>query len=463
MLKRIIKKLFRSKRKEVITLSKNDVVLDFGNNLIKVCSSNKKISFLSKIRKASESETVMQRNAIKFHNGYNYIIGDNKAQLTKANRKIDREYARELIIYSIANLDVNNQANFEVIEGITTINLYMLLPLPQLYTEPLFRELLEGQEFNIRINNIDKTYKINLIQCVAEGKMVINNIDTNTMRTDILIFDIGGRTNDIFWFDSELNEVGKCSYPKGIQNITAKYMNVVQANSLIHMEKRLNKGNFTKEEFKLMEEVDHVFFDEIIKFTKDNIMCDLLEEDTTIIFVGGGSVALKKAIRNYFKDTKYDIRFLEDEESVFANAIGYQRYIADNKPYIEEYYANIKNCKIEKVSNDEEEEKENFKNGEVEKMEKRVLKVINCDEIYPTTTLFFPWEKEIGNTGKDRENYSFSKGREKINSKRITGKKERLENCKKLHEEGKDINEIMEILQVSKKTISNYFKELEIV
>lgn len=339
--KLILKKAIFKKKHEEIALTtcediennfNNCVFLDLGNSEIKAIANKKKVKFKSCIKRVNDNEITIQNNAFKKMNEW-YIVGDDNTPLNSSALKVDRKNIEELILYTIANLDIVENAKFKNdSNGITNINLYMLLPFNQLYTEEKFKMLLEQIPTKVKINGYEeKIYKINLKRCFAEGEMTLNAFsekELKKLRPNKIVLDIGGGTVDIFVFNQYNNLINKLPLKMGMRNLSSRYLEVLECkNSNVVNKYLIEKYPFTKTELEGMEKLNDEFL-EVVMTDINNIILDFQNPfSTEILCVGGGSKALEKSLKDWFKNTQYKLTFFKGDIGIFSNVKGMENYV----------------------------------------------------------------------------------------------------------------------------------------
>ena len=420
-----IKSLFL--KKKVVVTADNEIFLDFGNNEIKAISKNNRFKVKSCSRSVNANTIISQPNAINI-NGIWYMIGEAKTPINSKDRKIERNDIIQLISYTIANLD--KKERFKEAEGIVNIDLYMLLPLNQLNDERAFRSLLERELLEVELNgSIKRKYSINLIRCFAEGSLVLNALEENMVNK--VVIDIGGGTTEAFGFDEYNNDINRISINQGMRNLMPYYAAAFNKNGSNVINKLLREEyKFNQDQLKKKEEIDFNFLNELLEDIKLSILDYENEQNTNIIFVGGGSLAMKNNLIKWFNQNTEFKKLTFIDEPVFANVIGMQKFVSKNKLKIFEYYQNIKNCKIEKLQNEEMQE--------VEKVE----------------TL------EVAKKTPNKENTALQQYNEVVKMK----KSEKMKICKNLFESGlQTVKDISCKSGINDSSVRRYLKEMKLI
>lgn len=463
MINNFLKNLFGTKENEKvvkdINILKNAIYLDLGNSEVKALSNKKDIRFKSCIREVTPNEITTQLNKLNIDDKF-YLVGEQNTPLTTENRKIRRENIKELILYTISKIDTYKADS----EGITHINLYMLLPLNQLQDEKLFRDMLKGV---YRVNN--KKYSISLIKCFVEGQMSLNTILEQHKKTlkNKLIFDIGGGTTDVFLYDEMNNERNKKSINYGISDINPLRVaplnqignEVVDGDMLSEM--FIDEYEFTKEELRVIKESDRVFIKTFMKDIEKVLLKRCVTHTTEIFFVGGGAYAMKEVLQEYFKNRKFKLTFANDP--VMTNVLGMKMYIERNINECITYYENIENCKVAKIEIEELQEVAKVENCNVEEVEENkesckniALAKNEIDKVAITINgLNTSYDTDLQNCKNNIVNH---------NENRNSSKFEKMEICKNLFNEGcKTVKEISCKTGINDSSVRRYLKELQLI
>lgn len=228
------------------------------------------------------NDETMGSNYLTYNgNTYYFGVGEFQGEELKTNK--------EMLIPLLYGLGRDN------ISG--NINLILHLPPREMSRKQMIIEEFKDKEFNYTVNGKDFTIKIGKVGVLKEGFSSFYSVAKRN-EGKLIIFDIGGRTTEVFSFLDGVLEREQ-SYPLG----TIKYFDQI-ATALI------GKGeNFTKEKIHRalqdgdidindFKDITDEFYDRLINLTKDTFP-DLKYYD--IKLTGGGSEYLKD---NFKKDYK---------------------------------------------------------------------------------------------------------------------------------------------------------------
>lgn len=195
------------------------------------------------------------------------------------------------------------------------IDLVLGIPVENLGVATDFKSDLEGKEFNFKVNNDERTIKINKVAVVGEGISSYYMLSKEQRENkDVMIVDIGGRTINVVTFRN-----------KRIEH--KKQINMGMINFYEDVKTRHNsiKGdNLETEQMysyikKGMVEVDHK--DELTFVNKMfNAIKPVAEKDFyDVYFTGGGSITLEDTLKEVYPNGKIM------ENSLFTNVNGNKR------------------------------------------------------------------------------------------------------------------------------------------
>ena len=195
------------------------------------------------------------------------------------------------------------------------IDLVLGIPVENLGVATDFKSDLEGKEFNFKVNNDERTIKINRVAVVGEGISSYYMLSKEQRENkDVMIVDIGGRTINVVTFRN-----------KRIEH--KKQINMGMINFYEDVKTRHNsiKGdNLETEQMysyikKGMVEVDHK--DELNFVNKMfNAIKPVAEKDFyDVYFTGGGSITLEDTLKEVYPNGKIM------ENALFTNVNGNKR------------------------------------------------------------------------------------------------------------------------------------------
>lgn len=315
-------KWFKKKKDKKHIKNKGDkvVYLDVGNDTFKAVSGNKKLKFKSVIKEVSGNTIIKQKNSINIGGKY-YVVGDDTTSLNTKDIKAERDNIREMIIYTVDRL-LKNEGGKVVIE--------LLLPQNQLDTITTFRKMFN--EVVVVGGNVE--YDIVINSATPEGQLILCN--KFTTREDKVVVDIGGGTFDIFVTDSDGNITNSITIPLGIRNLASRYLRVVNCKSGTTMSKLLSQNYpFTTSQMKLINDINKEFISSVMIDIENTILAFLNPYCTSIVFCGGGSIVLRKALEEYFKGSNYKLHFMNGDDSVFANVMGLKYHLESGSSNVE--------------------------------------------------------------------------------------------------------------------------------
>lgn len=323
-------KWFKRKGKNVnkVNYTTNTVYLDYGNNTIKAIADGKPLIIKSCIRKVINNYVTRQLNAVMV-NGEHFIIGESNGDYNNADKKINRDYTKEMILYIVDNLNKNFKPSAD---GVIDVNLHMLLPYSELGTGEEFKSLLSGLNLVTRLDGLEFKYRINLVRCYAEGEMASYHLNLDGGREDKVILDIGGGTTEWFVYDKYFNLINKLSTREGLRNLMTRYIeNLSYKNSSVLNRLFSQNYPFSSEEWKIINDTNMQFIKSSMSDGKNLILDYLNPYATEIICIGGGSKVLENSLKVYFSKQHFKLTFLKDDEVILANLLGLKKFVEDNK------------------------------------------------------------------------------------------------------------------------------------
>lgn len=260
--------------------------------------------------KVSTIEDILKNNpTLKTDDGMFYI---GEGSYNTNYRKIEREYYRELFIYSIAYGSPKT----------TFIKAVVGLPISQYKQdkEILKQILLENKVNKIEVNGESKTIIIDDVEVYPEGIAAVED------DFEGVIIDIGGRTTDICLVLDGVKRKkieNPFSIPIGTLNLYNDFINSINSKLCLDLkiedtERILRKGLTVDG-----ENVDCRFAIECFKRYVDDLVNKIQVEYSIrtldLRLVGGGALLLSNAIKKRIP------RAIIAANSVFANAIGFKR------------------------------------------------------------------------------------------------------------------------------------------
>lgn len=322
-------KWFKKRRNKVTKVQDtgNNVFLDYGNNTIKAISDGEPLIIKSCIREVANNFISKQINAVNI-DGRNFIIGESTIEYNSSNKKINREFTKELILFVVNSL---NQKFKPSKDGVIDVNLHMLLPYNELNTEEEFISLLSGLNSVNTIGGEKFSYRINLKRCYAEGDMALNFLNLDNGRDNQIILDIGGGTTEWFVYDKYNNLINKLSTREGTRNLMARYIEVLDEHKNSNAINNAFAENypFTTKDWENITKTNMEFIRYSMSDGRNLILDYMNPYSTNITCIGGGSKALEGALKKYFSKEKFQLKFLNDKESVLANLYGLRNFVLE--------------------------------------------------------------------------------------------------------------------------------------
>lgn len=260
--------------------------------------------------KVSKQEDILKNNSVlKTDDGVFYI---GEGSFITSYRKIDREYYRELFLYSAAyNADKT-----------TFIKAVVGLPISQYKQdkENLKTLLLKKKINKIEINEVPKTIVIDDIEVYPEGIAAVED------DFEGVVVDIGGRTTDIcLVLDGDRGrKIGNpFSIPMGTLNLYGDFINAINSKYCLDLKLEDTERIFRKGLTVDGLSVDCKFAIEGFKRYVDDLVNKIQVEYSIrtldLRLVGGGALMLSSAIKKRLP------RALIADNSVFANSLGFRK------------------------------------------------------------------------------------------------------------------------------------------
>lgn len=242
------------------------------------------------------------------YDGITYAMG--KGLFDNEFDKTEKNYMPNLLL----SLDkyMKNKTKLE------DIDLVLGLPLSHLGRSDKIKSELANQEFTYKLNGVEKSVSINRVAVVGESIGAYYTIEEEERKnSDILFFDIGGKTTNIIIFKKG-KLISKDTIPLGTIDLFRNFANYY------------NNENGDK---KIPEDIGELITkkiivddDEIIRL-KENFFKSIinglkgLKIDQRLYvnyFSGGGSLVIKKQIEEL--NNQYETKFIENP--IFANVLG---------------------------------------------------------------------------------------------------------------------------------------------
>lgn len=312
---------------------KNTVVIDQGANSYKVCSSKNKLTYKSSKEEVDIDTVMLEQNVITINNR-TYKIGTDKISQSSETLKYKKEYT-ELMLYGIAKLDLLEKFDKNK-SGIKEIDVYILVPKSQLNTKDYYAVELDNKLYKCKVNGHEEVkYKLHFKRLFAEGLSSYNALDSKTLKNieGLIIANMGMSTIDVFNLNSELAEESNGVLNMGARHILFELMqelsnhNLALDNSNMVNKYLLSGGELTKPQQKCVIKVKNAFVVEMYKELRSIFLN--ANKNTTVLFVGGTALMLKKELTEFFKKNNKNlkIKFLSDEDSIFADCIGAMEFV----------------------------------------------------------------------------------------------------------------------------------------
>lgn len=308
----VINKIIRVlEKKGEVNSMKNIMAIDLGNNNVKVAVNRQAFSFVNKIERWDNVETLGDNEYIKMNDDFNYyIISNIDTKFEKSASKKDKNFIPTLN-YAIIKALV--EAGIEV-EDKLEVDLALLTPINQSGEKSEYIDKIKNNSDNIvecRVNGKEymANIKINNVVPVLEGcssAFLLDNLSTiNT------IVDIGSRTINIakivkgkFSTIECLEDIGSFNY---YQSLVAKINNRDITIDNIQEMIEVGLANHDKD---LLKAYLKKVLEESNKVSKFNI--------SNNVYFTGGTVELFKSQGLNFE--KGNIKIMEN--SCFTNVLG---------------------------------------------------------------------------------------------------------------------------------------------
>lgn len=252
-----------------------------------------------------------------------YLIGGTgEYALDNDHSKLSKTH--ELCVLNSVAKVVSEKLNLSKQEESYNVVLTINVPLQDFKsaTKNEYIELYQDKEFNVKLNGKDVSFKIAGLELFFEGQgAIIRNHQLSGKQ--VLVYDIGGKNDTMLLFGSN----GKPIAGKNDMNFDGLLV------MLQHIADDLRRKYNTKFSIQDVEEMvlgrnkvegfDDLFdqhASEWVKKFKSQVMkLGVNTQLVTVLFTGGGSLALNKQLKEEFKEYK-DVQFSNDGK--YDNATG---------------------------------------------------------------------------------------------------------------------------------------------
>lgn len=260
--------------------------------------------------KVSTQEDILKNNSILRTDEGTFYMGE--GSYITSYRKVDREYYRELFLYSAA-YNADKTVFIKAVVG---------LPISQYKQdkEGLKKLLLKNKIDKIEINGISKTVVIDDVEVYPEGIAAVEE------DFEGVVVDIGGRTTDICLVldgDRGRKIENPFSIPMGTLNLYSDFINSINSKYCLDLrledtERILRKGltvDGVNVDCKFAIEGFKRYVDDLV----NKIQVEYSIRTLDIRLVGGGSLLLYKPIKNRLPSAELI------NNTIFANAAGFKK------------------------------------------------------------------------------------------------------------------------------------------
>ncbi len=256
-------------------------------------------------------------------NGKFYLVGGTgEYALDNDHSKLSQTH--ELCVLNSVAKVVSEKLNLSKQEDSYNVVLSVNVPLADFKSvvKNKYIELYQDKEFNLKLNDKEVSFKIVGLELFFEGQgAIIRN--HQLAGKQILVYDIGGKNDTMLLFGSN----GKPIAGKNDMNYDGL---LVMLQHIADDLRRKYNTKFSIQEieqmvlgFNKVEGFDTLFDQhaaEWVKKFKSQVMkLGVNTQLTTLLFTGGGSVALNKHLKEEFKEYK-DVQFSNDGK--YDNATG---------------------------------------------------------------------------------------------------------------------------------------------
>lgn len=282
--------------------------------------------FATLSRPVSESEATFSGDSnLLIINDKNFLVGGTgDYALDNDHTKLSQTH--ELcVLTSIAKV-INEKLNLIHQKDFYNIVLSVNVPLEDFKStiKSEYSELYKvGKEFNVKLNGKDVSFRIKHLELFFESQgAIIRNQQLN--HKQVLVYDIGGKNDTMVLYSANgkpipgQNDMDFNGLLVMLQHIADDLRRKYKTKFSIQQVERMLLGLEDK-----VEGFDTLFdqhaTDWVKKFKSQVMKLDVNTQLTTLLFTGGGSLALNKQLKEEFKEYK-DVQFSNDGK--YDNATG---------------------------------------------------------------------------------------------------------------------------------------------
>lgn len=297
-----------------------NVGLDLGNNFVKVVSGNTNYSFPAMVKTGFDEFSEAERYHIVYDD-VDYSVGIGNYNLLRT-KYFSLPY-KILFLTALAKITKGNTKTNDY-------NVVISLPVDEFKNKELRKKIKEtvlswGTE-QITVDGVTRNINIQNFAVFCEGSIISIDLDTFKEK-DVIIVDIGGYTWDFIGFKN-LKKQNSSTENKGIitlkdnlyQNFKNKYFTSLGEEEkeeffksvILGTTYMLNGKEIDLKEYRAL--VENYIID---IFNKINRTFDMNNKE--ILFIGGGSLELKKYIEKYEKIYNVTILKNADMLNAFSN------------------------------------------------------------------------------------------------------------------------------------------------
>ena len=297
-----------------------NVGLDLGNNFVKVVSGNTNYSFPAMVKTRFDELSEAERYHIVYDD-VDYSVGIGNYNLLRT-KYFSLPY-KILFLTALAKITKGNTKTNDY-------NVVISLPVDEFKNKELRKKIKEtvlswGTE-QITVDGVTRNINIQNFAVFCEGSIISIDLDTFKEK-DVIIVDIGGYTWDFIGFKN-LKKQNSSTENKGIitlkdnlyQNFKNKYFTSLGEEEkeeffksvILGTTYMLNGKEIDLKEYRAL--VENYIID---IFNKINRTFDMNNKE--ILFIGGGSLELKKYIEKYEKIYNVTILKNADMLNAFSN------------------------------------------------------------------------------------------------------------------------------------------------
>ena len=281
--------------------------------------------FATLARQVSESEATFSGDSnLLTIDSQNYLVGGTGSYaLDNDHSKLSKTH--ELCVLTSVAKVISEKLKLAHKKEAYDVVLSINVPLQDFKsaTKNEYKELYQDKEFSLKLNGQDVSFKIKHLELFFESQgAIIRN--QQLANKQVLVYDVGGKNDTFVLYSSEgkplpgKNDMNYDGLLVMLQHIADDLRRKYNTKfSIQDVERMVILGRDKVEGF---DDLFEQHATEWVKKFKSQVMkLDINTQLTTILFSGGGSIALKKQLTEAFKEYK-DVQFSNDGK--YDNACG---------------------------------------------------------------------------------------------------------------------------------------------